>query len=132
MGRCSNEIAGIVLLDRVGRNVDLVFVGCPIAGRCAPRTNSGTGSRVGLEETTDKTVRRAKDRRKGARGRRRPKTVRSCLDRQALKINEDERNGLLTHGGYENDPETDDWDSSVLPAGAVGVLSHRNTFLGSD
>ena len=83
--------------------------------------------KVGLEETIKKTVQWAKDSEKAAQeaveGQKR---LEAALVKATEDKNKIQKKWSSLYQQYteamKNDPETNDWDSSVLPAGAVGVL----------
>lgn len=83
--------------------------------------------KVGLEETIKKTVQWAKDSERAAQeaveGQKR---LEEALTKATEDKNKIQRKWSSLYQQYteamKNDPETNDWDSSVLPAGAVGVL----------
>lgn len=83
--------------------------------------------KAGLEETIKKTVEWAKENEKAAQeaidGQRR---LEEALAKATEDKNKIQRKWSSLYQQYteamKNDPETNDWDSSVLPAGAVGVL----------
>lgn len=83
--------------------------------------------KVGLEETIKKTVQWAKDSERAAQeaveGQKR---LEAALVKATEDKNKIQKKWSSLYQQYteamKNDPETNDWDSSVLPAGAVGVL----------
>ena len=83
--------------------------------------------KVGLEETIKKTVQWAKDNERAAQeaidGQKR---LEAALVKATEDKNKIQKKWSSLYQQYteamKNDPETNDWDSSVLPAGAVGVL----------
>lgn len=80
-----------------------------------------------LEDTLQKTVQWAKDNERAAQeaidGQRR---LEAALAKATEDKNKIQKKWSSLYQQYteaiKNDPETNDWDSSVLPAGAVGVL----------
>lgn len=122
------KIAGIVL-------VVTVLVGMLIGIRWLSYRNDALQERiveleaqkVGLEETIKKTVQWAKDSERAAQeaveGQKR---LEAALAKATEDKNKIQRKWSSLYQQYteamKNDPETNDWDSSVLPAGAVGVL----------
>ena len=122
------KIAGIVL-------VVAVLVGMLIGIRWLSYRNDALQERiveleaqkVGLEETTKKTVQWAKDSERAAQeaveGQKR---LEAALVKATEDKNKIQKKWSSLYQQYteamKNDPETNDWDSSVLPAGAVGVL----------
>ena len=122
------KIAGIVL-------VVAVLVGMLIGIRWLSYRNDALQERiveleaqkVGLEETIKKTVQWAKDSEKAAQeaveGQKR---LEAALVKATEDKNKIQKKWSSLYQQYteamKNDPETNDWDSSVLPAGAVGVL----------
>lgn len=83
--------------------------------------------KAGLEETLKKTVQWAKDNERAAQeaidGQKR---LEAALSKATEDKNKIQKKWSSLYQQYteamKNDPETNDWDSSVLPAGAVGVL----------
>lgn len=83
--------------------------------------------KVGLEETLKKTVQWANDNERAAQeaidGQKR---LEAALSKATEDKNKIQKKWSSLYQQYteamKNDPETNDWDSSVLPAGAVGVL----------
>ena len=122
------KIAGIVL-------VVAVLVGMLIGIRWLSYRNDALQERiveleaqkVGLEETIKKTVQWAKDSERAAQeaveGQKR---LEAALVKATEDKNKIQKKWSSLYQQYteamKNDPETNDWDSSVLPAGAVGVL----------
>ena len=122
------KIAGIVL-------VVTVLVGMLIGIRWLSYRNDALQERiveleaqkVGLEETIKKTVQWAKDSERAAQeaveGQKR---LEAALVKATEDKNKIQKKWSSLYQQYteamKNDPETNDWDSSVLPAGAVGVL----------
>lgn len=122
------KIAGIVL-------VVTVLVGMLIGIRWLSYRNDALQGRimkleaqkVGLEETIKKTVQWAKDSERAAQeaveGQKR---LEAALVKATEDKNKIQKKWSSLYQQYteamKNDPETNDWDSSVLPAGAVGVL----------
>ncbi len=122
------KIAGIVL-------VVTVLVGMLIGIRWQSNRNDALQERiveleaqkVGLEETIKKTVQWAKDSERAAQeaveGQKR---LEAALTKATEDKNKIQKKWSSLYQQYteamKNDPETNDWDSSVLPAGAVGVL----------
>ena len=122
------KIAGIVL-------VVTVLVGMLIGIRWLSYRNDALQERiveleaqkVGIEETIKKTVQWAKDSERVAQeaveGQKR---LEAALVKATEDKNKIQKKWSSLYQQYteamKNDPETNDWDSSVLPAGAVGVL----------
>ena len=83
--------------------------------------------KVGLEETIKKTVQWAKDSERAAQEAvESQKRLEAALVKATEDKNKIQKKWSSLYQQYteamKNDPETNDWDSSVLPAGAVGVL----------